>query len=103
MIRRVALCVVASLVGCNSSFAPVDVVPQASALRIVNTSDAPIYYFLVERQSAALIDWAPCTNPSACSSVAAHGDAQVPFSQIAGYEPGEREAIFYWWHLLPVP
>ena len=98
-----AACLAAALVGCSSSFGPVDVVTQASALRILNSSDAPIYYFIVERQSAALVDWAPCTKPSTCPSVAAHGDAEVPFSRIVGYEPGEREAIFYWWHLLPVP
>ena len=91
----------AALVGCNSSFGPVDAMSQGSALRITNFSDAPIYYFVVERQSAAFVDWGPCTNPSTCTSVAAHGDAQVPFGRIVGYEPGESEAIFYWWRLVP--
>ncbi len=72
-------------------------------MRIINSSNAPIYYFVVERQSAALINWAPCTDPVACPKVEAHSAATVPFSRIAGYEPGEQEAILNWWRLVPAP
>jgi len=102
--RTLVFALLAGQLGCTDGIGPVDIVSRDSALRITNSSAAPIYYFAVERQSAASVDWGPCTNPSTCASVvAAHAVVQVPFSQIVGYEPGEREAILYWWHLIPSP
>jgi hypothetical protein len=71
------------------------------ALELVNRSAAPVYYFAIERGAAAFTDWAPCTDPSRCAAIATGRTASVPYGEITGYAPGAREAIVYWWHLVP--
>jgi hypothetical protein len=91
-----------SAIACNSPTGPLGVSAALSSLQLQNGSATPIYYFAVERTSAALIDWAACTDAPTCPAVPAHARRMVPYDQIAGYVPGEREAIVYWWHLEPL-
>ena len=69
-------------------------------LELTNQGAAPIYFFTVERGAAAYTDWAPCTDASRCAGITMGQTASVPYTQIAGYAPGAREAIVYWWHLV---
>jgi hypothetical protein len=78
---------------------PVRVHVVSPELRLSNTTGEPIYFKVIEQQTATLIDWMPCMDPVACPGVAAGETRRVPYSQIAGYEPGRKEAIVYWWHL----
>jgi len=94
---------IAGLAMCGSPTGPVEVTVRAPSVRIRNATDRPVYYTAIERGSAALIDWVPCTTPPSCSTVAPHAERLVPFDQIAGYEAGEMEAIVYWWHLDATP
>ena len=89
--------------GCNSPTGPVQVTARAGSLRLANATEAAVYYFAIERETATRVDWIPCTNPSTCAAVDLHGQKSVPYQDILGYEPGDREAIVYWWHLDPVP
>jgi len=70
-------------------------------LELTNQSPAPVYTFTIERQTAAYTDWAPCTDAARCAAIKTGVTASVPYTQIAGYAPGAREAIVYWWHLVP--
>ena len=99
--RLVWLCLV-SMIACNAPTGPLGVSAAHPSLQLQNSSATPIYYFAVERESTALIDWAVCTDAPACATVPAHGRTVVPYDQIVGYAPGEREAIVYWWHLEPL-
>ncbi|HEX2077310.1 MAG TPA: hypothetical protein VHG08_06360 [Longimicrobium sp.] len=102
------LCLSALLGGCSSSEGPLDPavaldvsVNARKSLRLENASSRAIYYFVIERNMAALANWAPCTSPEQpCPRVQPRSQTQVPYSRIAGYEPGAREAIVYWWHLV---
>ncbi len=69
-------------------------------LDLTNQSPAPVYVFTVERRAAAYTDWAPCTDPSRCAGITLGQTTSVPYTHIAGYAPGAREAIVYWWHLI---
>ena len=69
-------------------------------LELTNQGAAPIYFFTIERGAAAYTDWAPCTDASRCAGITMGQTASVPYTQIAGYAPGAREAIVYWWHLV---
>ena len=69
-------------------------------LELTNQGATPIYFFTVERGAAAYTDWAPCTDASRCAGITMGQTASVPYTQIAGYAPGAREAIVYWWHLI---
>lgn len=67
-------------------------------LTLVNRSDALAFYSLVEQQTAAVIDWAPCVDPAGdCPRVHPHDTVEVAYPQIAGYTPGAQNVIVYWW------
>ncbi|HXI94827.1 MAG TPA: hypothetical protein VNG04_01765 [Candidatus Acidoferrum sp.] len=70
-------------------------------LDLTNQTAAPIYSFVIDRGAAAYTDWAPCTNPAACSSIKAGATSSLTYAQIAGYSSASTEAIVYWWHLVP--
>jgi hypothetical protein len=89
--------------GCNSPTGPFQVTAGVGSLRLANTTEIPVYYVLIESETATRVDWIPCTNPSSCLQVAPRAEKTVPYQEIMGYEPGDREAILYWWHLEPAP
>jgi hypothetical protein len=70
-------------------------------LELTNESPAPVYSFTIERQAATYTDWVPCTDAAHCAAIKTGAAASVPYTQIVGYAPGAREAIVYWWHLVP--
>ena len=93
---------VIALAACSDPSGPVEIVttPQ-QALRIDNRTAAPIYYFAVELNAAALINWAPCRDPGTCDGIQPGHSRQVPFSEIGFYSPSAQDALVYWWHLIP--
>src|SRR5205809_238554 len=78
-----------------ATLGPLKIVAQDGALHLENASDEPVFYFVYERQSAALINWAPCVSRS-CPSLEPRAQASVPYSTIGGYAPGRTEAIVWW-------
>lgn len=70
-------------------------------LELTNQSAGPVYYFTIERGAAAYTDWAPCTDPVHCTGIKPGQSATVGYAVIVGYTVDAREAIVYWWHLVP--
>jgi len=88
---------------CNSPAGPLNplrIVAQSDTLRLENVSDEAVFYLVIERQTAALIDWAPCVR-SSCPSLAPRAQTTVPYSTIGGDAPGRTEAIVWWWRAVP--
>src|SRR5437773_3533841 len=77
-----------AFIACSS---PTDQLTVAStgtqSLRLANKTAEPIYYFAVESDAAALIDWVACTDPVQCKHVAPYGVSAIPYDQIAGTRP----------------
>ena len=98
----IALCLV---LGCASPTAPTSgqltVRAAPPLLELTNHSPAAIYTFSIERGAAAFTDWAPCNDPTNCAAIGIGQSATMPYSQIAAYTSAAREAIVYWWHLIP--
>jgi hypothetical protein len=67
---------------------------------LVNSSERPVFYFLVERETAAVINFATCVEPE-CPHVAAGATVRVPYTAITGYQPGKREIIVHLWLSVP--
>lgn len=100
---RILTCVAAIVVAaCDAPAGPLAVWARPPSLLLTNRSDSSLYYFIVERESSALIDWIVCESPS-CPGVGPRSAKAIPYSQIAGYSDGDREAILYWWRLVPAP
>jgi hypothetical protein len=98
-----AACAVIALAACDAPTDPLQVTVRTESLRLKNATESAAYYFLVESETSALLDWAPCADPSTCANVPPRGETIVPYDEIFGYESGDREAILYWWHLEPAP
>lgn len=82
---------------------PLSVRVRAPRVELRNETPRPVYVFVVERESAARIDWMTCVNPDECDAIAPGDGETVRYDQIAGYEDGDREAIVYWWHVVQQP
>lgn len=78
---------------------------QATGREVVlsNATAQPTFYLVVERQTAALIDFATCVQQPECQSVGAGSTVRVPYGEITGYRVGSKEAIVYWWRAVPSP
>ena len=72
-----------------------------TGIRVTNGTAAVLYYAAFEREIMALIDWIPCTDPDSCPRIRVNETITIPFSQVTGWELDSREAILYWWHLVP--
>ena len=102
---KLALVAVVLAVGCEVPSRPPTSVSDgvltatatASVLRLRNASSQAVNYFVLARDAAPLIDWAPCAGPT-CAAIAAGGSVSLPYSQIVGYSSATKEAIIWWWH-----
>lgn len=96
---------------CSSAFEVEDeglrVRAEDGAVSLRNGTGAAVFYFLVERNTAAVIDWIPCLDPETCARVDDGETLRIAHEEITGWEEGESEAILYWWHLVerepPIP
>jgi hypothetical protein len=98
MSRTIVGALVVLVAACTSPTGPFQVTARIGSLQLENSSPKAVYYVLIESETATRVDWA---NPSTCLNVAPRAAASIPYAQIMGYEPGDAEAILYWWHLQP--
>lgn len=105
-VNRLTLCGMAlGAVGCSqpAETSSEQLRAQASSftLTLQNLGSTTVYTFVVEREYAARINWAPCADPTHCTGLEPGASTALPFSQIGGYSAGAREAVVYHWHLIP--
>lgn len=72
-------------------------------LILTNDAAAPTFYLIVERETAALFDFATCVDVPVCPPVGSKAIVRVPYRDVIGYRPGRTEAIVYWWRSAPSP
>jgi hypothetical protein len=94
------------LLACGSSTEPspgsstLQVTADGTSLQLLNLSDRPTFFFIYERERAALINWAPCADATRCAFVSGRSRVRVPYTSIGDYQPGKQEAIVWWWQSL---
>jgi hypothetical protein len=75
---------------------------EANGIRLTNLSDKATGYFLIDPQTLALVDWAPCVSESPeCLRLPAKGNVLVPFDQIMVGGPNSEEVAIYTWWVVP--
>jgi hypothetical protein len=93
--------------GCGSSTSPAEdqfsIQTTGEEVVMSNPAEKPTFYFIVERETAAVLDFATCVKGPRCKSVAPGTTARIPYRQIAGYKPDRKEAIVYWWRSVMAP
>ena len=70
-------------------------------LVLTNEGAAPVFYFAVEQERAALILWGPCDDPDTCDRVDAHSEVRLPYDSLIAASPDADVVLVYWWHLVP--
>jgi len=93
------------LAGCGDLLGPAGEVPlalrvQADALEIHNRTERAVYYFAVDSEMVALINWVPCSDPDACARVTARSRSTIPASAVLRWGSSPQVTV-YWWHLVP--
>lgn len=73
---------------------------RADGVVVQNRRAETIYYFAIDRMTAALTLWGACEDPLTCRAIAARSERLVPASEIMGW-PESGEVILYWWELEP--
>jgi hypothetical protein len=68
---------------------------QATGREVVlsNTAGQATFYLVVERETAALINFAACVGQSQCQSVDPDSSVKIPYGEITGYHAGSKEAV----------
>ena len=104
---RALLVVLATTSGCLASTGPdrggVEAVDRGQYIAITNRTQRDIYTFVVGRQAAALINWAPCVSDPSCLPLPHGATRRVPFPTSSLTSTVETEALVYWWHAVPGP
>ena len=74
----------------------------SGGIRFDNNTDHALAYFAIESNTAMLALWGTCNDPGpTCVRLPARASVVIPYSEVAGYEPGARSAIVHWWRVVP--
>jgi len=89
-----------ALPACRSSVEPVSatlgIASNGTVVTLTNTSDASIYYYLVDPEFLAVADLALCTSPT-CPHVPPHSSMDVPYTAIVGrHSAGTQVSVIEW-------
>jgi hypothetical protein len=75
---------------------------DAPTLTIRNLSGQPVHYAVYERVDEGTVFWGKCSPQNAgCPTLAPGETVRIPYAEIARYEPGDKEAIVFWWMSEP--
>jgi hypothetical protein len=100
-LNRLAYLLLPTALACGDSTAPaaeqLTIKTTGEEVVLSNPAEKPAFYFIVERETAAVLDFATCVEGPRCKNVAPGTTARIPYRQIAGYRPDRKEAIVYWW------
>jgi hypothetical protein len=103
LLRTIPVASLLVVAACTRPSDPVGDMPLHATTRpgvvvLTNPALGVKFYFLYEREGAALINWAPCVDPVRCPSLGSGEQVVIPNTAIGGYAPGKTEAIVYWWY-----
>lgn len=74
---------------------------RGRTLELDNRSGRTVFYRAFEPELASRTRWTPCTDPTLCDHLVPNAGAQLPLEQVAGYAPGAREVVVFWWFARP--
>ena len=68
---------------------------QATGREVVlsNTASQSTFYLVVERETAALIDFATCVGQPQCQC-RPRFEREIPYGEITGYHAGSKEVVY---------
>jgi len=102
MLRSFVSLVALGALACGSPAGPVAVAAtERQAIRLLNNTPEPIFYFAIECDAAAGANWAACSNPATCRNILPGRSGSIAYEEISLYTPSAERALVFWWHLRP--
>ena len=71
-------------------------------LEVINGTTMPVYTFVVGREMAKVVRWAPCVDDAQCPPLAPGASRRTPLPRGPG-GAAEQEALVNWWHRVVGP
>lgn len=104
MLKRVVVALMLMALGCSDAVGVESDLLTAeisgARLHLTNRIAEPVYYFAVDNETAAVIDWAPCTDPQQCTSVPAGSTQTLRLADLHISENAASLVVFHW-RLVP--
>ena len=98
--RAAVVAVAFLLAGCESPTAAqgelLDTFSADRHLTLINRTNDPVYFIVVERELSTRTLFAICSDPIACPQVAPRASVSVAYTEIAGYRPGRQAVVVHW-------
>ncbi|MEP6732861.1 MAG: hypothetical protein ABJE10_19610 [bacterium] len=79
------------------------VTATSDGLLVINGTDRPVYLMSVNRETLALLYWAPCSGGPGCDALSPGATRLVPWETVLGYTPGTAQYAVFWWHVTSLP
>ena len=102
--RLIAVAALVTLSSCDEPSAIDDYGPviwaraETPTLSVSNLGGWPVHYAVFERVDEGTILWGKCTPQNAgCPTLAPGETVRIPYTEIAGYQQGDQEALVFWW------
>jgi len=95
-----------ALTGCGTLTTPSDAAVLhagvlADSLVLSNAGGRDAFYLVLEEETAALVNWAPCIDHARCDHVPPRSDTRIELGSVLGYEAGRSRALLvYWWQRI---
>lgn len=90
--------------GCKDDdvdFNPITVTQVDSQLNLLNNTEERLYYFIVDQNTLAVINWAPSVGENQ-ANIAPNGQARIPLNGITGYSDESEVIVIYYWKAITV-
>jgi hypothetical protein len=97
LLAMLSLTLGACCCGVPTDFAEGRFIAEAADGQLVlrNQSAQTIHFFVVEEETAALVD--PQPDPRKWPSVPPGGEVRIEYAAVTGYTPGAARALVHWW------
>lgn len=95
---------ISTLYGCKDDGVgptPITVSQIASQLNLLNNTEERLYYFIVDQNTLAVINWAPSVGENQ-AKIAPYGQARIPLSEVTGYSDESEVIVIYYWKDITV-
>ena len=77
--------------------APVSISRIDDKISLINHTEETIYYYLIDRNTLALVLWAPSVSDDQ-PRLAPRGQARIALESITGYRPDSDTLVFNYWN-----
>ena len=66
----------------------------AEGVKLANFTSSKISYFLIDQETAAIVDWIPTCHSD--YQIDAYRSKTVKYNDIMGFTPGKNIIVYYW-------